>query len=154
MPEDLEAVLGYLPDDEFRSRLRDALTSQLENKVARPAGITYLHIPAHEPGRSARFYQAVFGWNLRGDPENPGFDDGTGHVIGAWVTDIPVAGEAGPLPYVFVDDVDDALDLVVGNGGAVVTAPYPEEALWVATFRDPAGNVVGVWQMGPRREGR
>jgi uncharacterized protein len=96
----------------------------------------------------------VFGWDLRGDPESPSLDDGTGQVIGAWVTDIPVAGQAGPLPSVFVDDVDDALDLVVSNGGAVVTAPYPEETLWVATFRDPAGNVVGVWQMGPRRQGR
>jgi predicted enzyme related to lactoylglutathione lyase len=39
---------------------------------------------------------------------------------------------------------------VVARGGEVVTAPYPEGDLWVATFRDPAGNVLGVWQRGPR----
>jgi predicted enzyme related to lactoylglutathione lyase len=39
---------------------------------------------------------------------------------------------------------------VVARGGEVVTAPYPEGDLWVATFRDPAGNVLGVWQCGPR----
>jgi hypothetical protein len=31
-----------------------------------------------------------------------------------------------------------------------VTEPYPEGDLWVALVRDPAGNVVGVWQHGPR----
>jgi predicted enzyme related to lactoylglutathione lyase len=36
------------------------------------------------------------------------------------------------------------------HGGAPVMAPYPEGDLWVATFRDPAGNIVGVWQQGPR----
>jgi hypothetical protein len=29
-------------------------------------------------------------------------------------------------------------------------APYPEGDLWVATFRDPAGNVLGVWQTASR----
>jgi hypothetical protein len=36
------------------------------------------------------------------------------------------------------------------DDGAVVKAPYPEGDLWVATFRGPAGNTVGVWQLGPR----
>ena len=31
-------------------------------------------------------------------------------------------------------------------GGETVTAPYPEGDLRVATFRDPAGNVIGAWQ--------
>ncbi|MFL5920079.1 MAG: hypothetical protein ACJ75Q_01865 [Gaiellaceae bacterium] len=29
---------------------------------------------------------------------------------------------------------------------------HPEGDLWVALFRDPAGNVVGVWRHGPRGE--
>jgi hypothetical protein len=33
---------------------------------------------------------------------------------------------------------------------AAVVSPYPEGDLWVAAFRDPVGNVVGVWQTGPR----
>jgi uncharacterized glyoxalase superfamily protein PhnB len=118
---------------------------------ARLGGISYLQFPAGNPRRSANFYRAVFGWNLRGDADRPSFDDGTGHVIGAWVTDLPPAGEAGVVPYVYVDSVDDTLEKVTANGGDVVKAPYPEGDLWVATFRDPAGNVIGVWQHGPRR---
>ncbi|HWE87940.1 MAG TPA: VOC family protein [Pseudonocardiaceae bacterium] len=118
--------------------------------VARVGGVTYLRIPAADPQRSAAFYQAVFGWTLGGTPENPSFADGTGHVIGHWRTDLAPVGEAGVLPYVFVRSVDETLRLIIESGGEIATAPYPEGDLWVATFRDPAGNVIGVWHGGPR----
>jgi uncharacterized protein len=64
------------------------------------------------------------------------------------VADLPVAGEAGVLPYVFVESVDETLAKVVAHGGQIVTPPYPEGDLRVATFRDAGGNVIGVWQQG------
>ena len=45
-----------------------------------------------------------------------------------------MAGEAGIRPYVYVERVDDAFDKVAAHGGELVTAPYPEGDLWVATF--------------------
>jgi predicted enzyme related to lactoylglutathione lyase len=118
--------------------------------VFRLGGISYLRIPADDPRRTCAFYEAVFGWSVNADRDDPSFEDGTGHVIGHFVADPdqPVAGEAGMRPYVFVERVDETLEKVVANGGEVVTAPYPEGDLTVATFRDPAGNVVGVWQQG------
>jgi predicted enzyme related to lactoylglutathione lyase len=121
-----------------------------EPRVFRPGGVSYLRIPAEDPRRLASFYEAVFGWTLRTDSTDPSFEDGTGHVIGHFVADLPVAGEAGIRPYVFVERLDETLERVVDRGGEVVTAPYPEGDLWVATFRDPAGNVLGAWQRGPR----
>jgi predicted enzyme related to lactoylglutathione lyase len=121
-----------------------------DSRVFRVGGISYVRIPARDPPRIAAFYETVFGWNLRGDPETPSFDDGTGHVIGHFVDDLPVAGEAGVRPYIYVERVDQTLDSITAEGGEIVTAPYPEGDLWVATFRDPAGNVLGVWQRGPR----
>jgi len=120
-----------------------------EPRVFRRGGISYLRVPATEPRRSAVFYEAVFGWSVNTDRDDPRFEDGTGHVIGHFVADLPVAGEAGILPYVFVERVDETLEKVIAHGGEVVTPPYPEGDLRVATFRDPAGNVVGVWQQGP-----
>jgi predicted enzyme related to lactoylglutathione lyase len=117
-----------------------------EQRVFRVGGVSYLRIPADDPRRSAAFYEAVFGWSLRGDPEDPSFEDGTGHVIGHFMTDQAIAGEAGVRPYIFVERVDETLRKVVAHGGGVVTPPYPEGDLWVATFRDPPGNVLGVWQ--------
>jgi predicted enzyme related to lactoylglutathione lyase len=116
--------------------------------VTRRGGISYLRVPAKDPRESASFYADVFGWSVNADREDPSFEDGTGHVIGHFIADLPVAGAAGVLPYVFVESVDETLEKVVAQGGEVVTPPYPEGDLRVATFRDPAGNVVGVWQQG------
>jgi predicted enzyme related to lactoylglutathione lyase len=92
----------------------------------------------------------VFGWRLRGRPDAPSFSDGTGHVIGHWRTDLPAAGQAGVLPYIYVTSLDDTLRAAAGRGAELVTPPYPEGNLWIATIRDPAGNVIGIWQAGPR----
>jgi predicted enzyme related to lactoylglutathione lyase len=135
-------MVSEVPGDQVSSGPED------EHRVFRVGGISYLRIPAEDSRRSAAFYEAVFGWSLRGDPDDPSFDDGTGHVIGHFMTDLPVAGAGGVCPYIFVERADETLEKVVAHGGAVVTAPYPEGDLWVATFRDPPGNVIGVWQLG------
>jgi predicted enzyme related to lactoylglutathione lyase len=125
-----------------------------EARAQRIGGITYLRIPAPDPRRSGDFYQAVFGWELRGDPDRHlSFTDGTGHVIGAFIPELTVAAEPGVLPYVFVASVEDTVAAIVAHGGSIVTAPYHEppgeqDHLTVATFRDVAGNVIGVWQTG------
>ena len=61
--------------------------------------------------------------------------------------DLPVAGNAGARPYVYVDDVGQTLDRALANGAEPATDPYPEGSLAVATFRDPAGNEIGIWQL-------
>ncbi|HEX3562803.1 MAG TPA: VOC family protein [Solirubrobacterales bacterium] len=122
--------------------------SEDESGVFRPAGISYLRIPSADPKRTAAFYEAVFGWKVDPDREDPSFEDGTGHVIGHIHADMEVAGDAGIRPYVHVESVDDTLEKIVANEGTVITPPYPEGDLTAAVFRDPTGNVVGVWQRG------
>ena len=87
---------------------------------------------------------------MGGHPTEPSFEDGTGHVIGHFIEDLPVAGDAGIRPYIYVERLDDALKKVTAQGSEIDTAPYPEGDLWVATFRDPVGNMLGVWQHGRR----
>jgi uncharacterized protein len=119
--------------------------------VARPGGISYLRIPAVDPRRSAEFYAGVFGWLVDTGRATPSFADGTGHVIGHFRADLVAAEDAGVRPYVYVESVDAAVAAVEALGGEIVNRPYAEGTLWVATFRDPAGNVVGIWQAGPRQ---
>ena len=114
-----------------------------------PSGkISYLQIPALDPGRSADFYEAVFGWNIRRrDDGDIAFDDTVGGVSGRWVTGRPPSAEPGIVVYTMVDSVADTLAAVVAAGGEVVTPLTPQgpgEAF--ATFRDPAGNVLGLGQ--------
>ncbi|MGO9973491.1 MAG: VOC family protein [Solirubrobacteraceae bacterium] len=117
--------------------------------VFRDGSVSYLHIPAPDPPRSASFYAAAFGWSTSADATRGRFTDISGHVIGHFVVDLPVTGEAGVRPYVYVDGLDETLARIVAEGCEVLTGPYAEGDLWVATFRDPAGNVIGAWQRGP-----
>ncbi|HEX2702930.1 MAG TPA: VOC family protein [Solirubrobacteraceae bacterium] len=105
--------------------------------------ISYLHIPARDIARSSEFYAAVFSWAI--SPESQTFSDGSGHVIGRWVTDQEPVGDDGIRPYICVDSVQETLDKAQANGGETATPPYPEGNLTVATVRDPAGNTIGIW---------
>jgi uncharacterized protein len=115
-----------------------------EPTVFRPDSVSYLRIPAPDPAKAAAFYGAVFDWEV--DAERGRFTDGSGHVIGHFVADIDIAGEDGVRPYIYVEDVEQTLAKLGTLGGSSVTPPYPEGDLKVATFRDPAGNVVVIWQ--------
>ena len=113
--------------------------------------LSYVQIPAHDVRESAAFYQTVFGWIVRGgSPHHLSFTDSTSTMIGAWVTERAVASETGPLLYIYVHGIDRVLELIKSVGGSTVREPYAEGNLWVATFNDPAGNLVGIWQQGPR----
>ena len=130
---------------------RETATSDGISRLARPGGLSYMQMPALDARESAAFYESVFGWTIRGrDTSHVSFDDATGDVSGAWIPGRTISREPGILPYIYVSAIDATLEEVVAHGGEVVTAPYPEGDLWVATFRDPAGNVLGVWQAGPR----
>ncbi|HUB05273.1 MAG TPA: VOC family protein [Solirubrobacteraceae bacterium] len=119
-----------------------------EPTVFRPGGVSYLRIPAPDPKSTATFYANVFGWTVNVDRDDPSFTDGSGHVIGHFRADLAVAGDGGVRPYVYVDDVSATLDRALANGADPSVAPYPEGNLTVATFRDPAGNEIGIWQQG------
>jgi uncharacterized protein len=121
--------------------------SGVEDRLKRPGCISYLHMPAVDVLASAAFYREVFGWTIHEQKSGRvSFDDGTGTMSGAWMTDQAVSREPGFLPYIYVDDIRRTVEEIVGHGGEIVQATRAEGDLWVATFRDPAGNVLGVWQ--------
>jgi predicted enzyme related to lactoylglutathione lyase len=120
-------------------------------RLARHGGLSYLEIPAIDIHHSAVFYEKVVGWRLEWHASDDcRFEDATGHLIGRWVTGRSIAREAGLLPYLYVDRIDDAVNQVSAFGGEVALAPYAEGDLWVATFHDPAGNLFGLWHAGSR----
>jgi predicted enzyme related to lactoylglutathione lyase/uncharacterized glyoxalase superfamily protein PhnB len=110
----------------------------------------YVEIPAVDAAISARFYESVFGWEIRDvDSARPRFDDAAGNISGAWVTGRKAALMPGLLPYVWVDSIKAAVALVIAHGGEIVQVPKPDSpggTSWIATFRDPAGNVIGLYQ--------
>ena len=109
--------------------------------------ICYLEIPAVEVATSANFYKEVFGWNIRkrGDGATA-FDDGVGEVSGAWVLNRKPSPEPGLLIYVMVDSVAATIEKVVANGGEIVQPIGADAPEITARFKDPAGNVLGLYQ--------
>jgi len=109
--------------------------------------VCYLEIPAVDAERSAAFYREVAGWTLRrrGDGRIA-FDDGVREVSGAWVAGRPPSPTAGLLVYIMVDDVEAAVERVLANGGEIVQPVGVDAPEITARFRDPAGNVFGLYQ--------
>ena len=109
--------------------------------------ICYLEIPAVDVDRSSKFYAAVFGWQLRkrGDGATS-FDDGVGEVSGTWVTGRPPSDSPGLMLYVMVDSVEAAIAAVEANGGTIVQPIGGDPGEITARFKDPAGNVLGLYQ--------
>lgn len=109
--------------------------------------VCYLELPATDIERSSSFYADVFGWKIRqrGDGSTA-FDDATGEVSGAWITGRPPATEAGLLVYIMVDDCAAALEAVSAHGGEVVQPIGADAPEITARFRDPGGNLIGLYQ--------
>ena len=109
--------------------------------------ICYVEIPSIDVTRSATFYEAVFGWGIRkrGDGSTA-FDDGVGEVSGTWVIGRPPSGQPGLLIYIMVDSVEATIDAVVANGGVIVQPIGGDAPEITARFRDPGGNVIGLYQ--------
>jgi predicted enzyme related to lactoylglutathione lyase len=109
--------------------------------------VCYIEIPAVDIHRSADFYAKVFGWRLRlrGDGHTA-FDDTTGEVSGTWVLGRKPSTEPGLLLYIMVDSVAATAEAVIDQGGAIVQPIGADAPEVTARFRDPAGNVIGLYQ--------
>lgn len=112
--------------------------------------ICYLELPAVDVQVSADFYRRVFGWQTRRRADGSlAFDDGVGEVSGAFVTGRPPASTPGLMVYVWVDDIKAAIVAIEVAGGTIVQAVGADPGELTARFRDPAGNVLGVYQEPP-----
>ena len=109
--------------------------------------ICYIEMPATDIARSSEFYQRVFGWNIRKRGDGSiAFNDTVDQVSGTWVLGRPPAANPGLLIYVMVDSVAATIDVVVANGGEIVQPIGADAPEITARFRDPGGNVNGLYQ--------
>lgn len=115
--------------------------------VYAPGKICYIEMPARDVAASAAFYRTVFGWNVRtrGDGATS-FDDTVGAVSGVWTTDLPPATQPGLRVHIMVARIGEAIAAIERAGGEIVQLVDPASPEVWATFRDPAGNVLGIYQ--------
>lgn len=109
--------------------------------------ICYLEIPATDAARSADFYKKVFGWNIRKRANGSiAFDDTVNEVSGTWIKGRPSQATPGLMLYIMVDSVAATVDTILANGGEIVQPIGADAPEITARFRDPGGNLIGMFQ--------
>jgi hypothetical protein len=126
--------------------------------------VTHFEIPADDLERAKAFYGSVFGWQVQ-TMDMPGAGEYTGVVTTPVDEQTQVPTEAGaingalvqraaetPTPVVTIDvpDIDAALQQVEAHGGTTATPRTAIPGMGAfAYFRDPEGNVTGLWETTP-----
>ncbi len=123
--------------------------------------VMHFEIPFEDADRARSFYADVFGWNIEPMPEldytmvstgpvdEQGMPSEPGYINGGMFTREAPLGS--PVITVDVADIDTALDQIEKLGGSTVTARQPVADMgWAAYFKDPEGNLMGLWQSAPR----
>ncbi len=125
--------------------------------------VGHFELPAENPERARKFYSAAFGWKMmpmpemeytmvttgpvdeKGQPKAPGFIGGGIGKRGGMLEH--------PVVTIIVDDLAQAEKTVVKHGGRILQSKQPigDGAMgFTGYFRDPEGNVVGLFQPGSR----
>lgn len=127
--------------------MAEPTTTAPPRPTMRTGKICYVEIPATDIRRSAAFYERAFGWRLRqrGDGATA-FDDTVNQVSGTWVLGRLPSTEPGLMIYIMVADAARAVEAVRAAGGEIVQPVDPDAREVVATFRDPGGNILGIYQ--------
>ena len=110
--------------------------------------ITHIDIPVGDTQAATRFYGTLFGWDIQ---EYPGYE---GYPMWQAPNKISGGGLAPrsegftqPRSYVEVDSIDDVLAQVTELGGEVRMAKAAiDAASWYASFVDPDGNEIGLFE--------
>jgi len=123
------------------------MSTSIAPPTYRTGKICYIEIPTKDVKQSADFYNRVFGWQTRqrGDGSTA-FDDTVNEVSGTWVLGRPVATEPGLMVFIMVASAAKAVEAIKAAGGEIVHHVDPNAREVVATFRDPGGNLIGIYQ--------
>ncbi|GGH92778.1 VOC family protein [Arthrobacter liuii] len=128
-------------------------------------GVVHFEIPADDQKRARKFYQDALGWRIEavpgmdysmvittdmddaGQPAAPGAINGGMMAREGQIT--------SPVITVDVPDINATLKAVEELGGSVVMPKNEIPGMgFTAYFKDPEGNVMGLWENLPAGEGQ
>lgn len=115
----------------------------------------WIEIRTNNIEKSMTFYESLFGWKTTDKTIADGsdvwiFDTGGEPRIenlrrgGIWLR--PTGAPLGIVVYIVVDDIEQTLKRVTELGGEINTPKIPVGAGYAAFFKDPDGNLLGLYQ--------
>ena len=121
--------------------------------------VVHFEIPADNEDRAQAFYEKIFGWRIVKSPI-PNWDYRLANTVETDEKGLPLSpgaingaiskrkeGEVGPVVVIKVQSLDETLAKLREEGCDIVMDPTPVGEIGTyAKFRDPEGNVLGVWQ--------
>jgi len=113
-----------------------------------PNRFNWVEIRVRDLEKAKKFYGSLFDWKISGK-ENKDYaywliDTGEKPNGGMWR--FPEGKPLGIIVYILVDDIDKTLEEIVKLGGRVVVPKSKENGNAMATFADPDGNLLGLYQ--------
>jgi predicted enzyme related to lactoylglutathione lyase len=113
--------------------------------------VIHFEIPSGDPQKSIEFYRKIFGWEINqwgdqqywlcntGDQSEPGIN---GAIIKRRSPEHPVVNSIG------VKNIQEAITVIEANAGIIVVPVMAIPGVcWVAYFKDPDGNIIGITQI-------
>lgn len=118
-----------------------------------PANLNYIELPATDLVATKAFYEHNFGWTFT--DYGPGY--AAAHVSGIEVgfnTDAHVGAAqsdgdqnpTGPLLLLQTDNLQSVHSALAHESGGIVTSPFDYPGGRRLHFRDPSGNILGVYE--------
>ena len=125
--------------------------------------VVHFEIPADDLDRAKNFYGSIFGWELQTVPMDGGEYTSVKTTDVDEQTQLPTEPGAinggmfqraeqltSPVITIDVDGIDDALKKIEAEGGSTVTPRTAIPGMGAfAYFKDPEGNVLGLWEVTP-----
>ncbi len=119
--------------------------------------VVHFEIPADDVARAKEFYSSIFGWQLQDMPEMDYTIVRTVEVDDQQMPREPGAINGGmmkrgpetpsPVITINVESIDESLRQIESRGGSVIRARTEIPGMGAfAYFKDPEGNVVGLWE--------
>ena len=112
--------------------------------------VAWFEIVSPDAERARKFYTELFGWTVAGADSAPGYgmtDTGAGQGIQGGLGSSEENHWA--TIYASVPDVEQTLAKAESLGGTRIYGPMAvDDHMQTGAFRDPAGNVFGVYHHG------
>lgn len=112
--------------------------------------IVHFEIPANDPKKMIDFFVRVFDWRFKqfGQSEYWIIETGEHEEKGINGAMMKKVHPQQPLTHdIQVDNIDEAIKLIESHGGAMIVPKTELPGVgWRAFFKDPEGNLHGLWQ--------